>query len=249
MATVYLAHDLKHDRRVAVKVLRPELAVVIGADRFLAEIKLTANLQHPHILPLHDSGAADGFLYYVMPFIEGESLRDRLQREKQLPVDDAVRITTEVAERARLRPPPWRDPSRHQAGEHPAARRPGAGGRLRHRAGREQGRRHPDDRDRDEPRHAALHESGAGDGRAGDHRALGRLRPGLRGLRDVERRPAVHRLDRTGDRGAGDDRAAPPRSPSSVTPSRRTWKRRCSPLWRNFQPTALPARRSLPRPW
>ncbi len=97
MATVYLAEDLKHDRRVAVKVLRPELAVVIGAERFLAEIKLTANLQHPHILPLHDSGAADGFLYYVMPFIEGESLRDRLQREKQLPVDDAVRITGEVA--------------------------------------------------------------------------------------------------------------------------------------------------------
>jgi serine/threonine-protein kinase len=97
MATVYLAEDLKHDRRVAVKVLRPELAVVIGAERFLAEIKLTANLQHPHILPLHDSGAADGFLYYVMPFIEGESLRDRLQREKQLPVDEAVRITGEVA--------------------------------------------------------------------------------------------------------------------------------------------------------
>src|SRR5882672_9255075 len=78
MATVYLAHDLKHDRKVAVKVLRPELAAVIGAERFLSEIKTTANLQHPHILPLFDSGAADGFLYYVMPFIEGESLRDRL---------------------------------------------------------------------------------------------------------------------------------------------------------------------------
>ncbi len=97
MATVYLADDLKHDRRVAIKVLRPELAAVIGAERFLAEIKLTANLQHPHILPLHDSGAADGVLYYVMPFIEGESLRDRLQREKQLPVEEAVRITREVA--------------------------------------------------------------------------------------------------------------------------------------------------------
>ncbi len=97
MATVYLAHDLKHDRKVAIKVLRPELAAVIGADRFLSEIKTTANLQHPHILPLHDSGAADSFLYYVMPFIEGESLRDRLTREKQLPVNDAVRIATEVA--------------------------------------------------------------------------------------------------------------------------------------------------------
>ncbi len=97
MATVYLAQDLKHDRRVAIKVLRPELAAVIGAERFLSEIKTTANLQHPHILPLHDSGQADSFLFYVMPFVEGESLRDRLNREKQLPVADAVRIATEVA--------------------------------------------------------------------------------------------------------------------------------------------------------
>jgi serine/threonine-protein kinase len=97
MATVYLAEDLRHDRRVALKVLRPELAAVIGAERFLAEIKLTANLQHPHILPLFDSGEADSFLYYVMPFVEGESLRDRLRREKQLPVDEAIRIATEVA--------------------------------------------------------------------------------------------------------------------------------------------------------
>src|SRR4051794_39729327 len=85
MATVYLAEDVRHDRRVALKVLRPELAAVIGAERFLAEIKLTANLQHPHILPLFDSGEADSFLFYVMPFVEGESLRDRLDREKQLP--------------------------------------------------------------------------------------------------------------------------------------------------------------------
>jgi serine/threonine-protein kinase len=97
MATVYLAQDLKHDRKVAIKVLRAELAAVIGAERFLTEIKTTANLQHPHILPLHDSGEADSFLYYVMPFVEGESLRDRLQRERQLPVGDAVRIATEVA--------------------------------------------------------------------------------------------------------------------------------------------------------
>src|SRR5215210_4419776 len=97
MATVYLAQDFKHDRKVAIKVLRPELAAVIGAERFLSEIKTTANLQHPHILPLFDSGAADSFLFYVMPFIEGESLRERLNREKQLPVADAIRITTEVA--------------------------------------------------------------------------------------------------------------------------------------------------------
>ena len=97
MATVYLAQDVKHDRRVAVKVLRPELAAVIGAERFLAEIKTTANLQHPHILPLHDSGEADGFLFYVMPYVEGESLRDRISREHQLPVPEAVRIAREVA--------------------------------------------------------------------------------------------------------------------------------------------------------
>ena len=97
MATVYLAHDLKHDRQVAIKVLRPELAAVIGAERFLSEIKTTANLQHPHILPLHDSGEADSFLFYVMPYVEGESLRDRLAREKQLPIADAVRIAAEVA--------------------------------------------------------------------------------------------------------------------------------------------------------
>src|SRR5688572_20527073 len=96
MATVYLAQDLRHHRRVAVKVLRPELAAVLGGDRFLAEIRTTANLQHPHILPLFDSGEADSFLFYVMPFVEGESLRDRLQREKQLPVNDALRIAIEV---------------------------------------------------------------------------------------------------------------------------------------------------------
>ncbi|HKU62213.1 MAG TPA: protein kinase [Gemmatimonadales bacterium] len=97
MATVYLAQDIRHARRVAVKVLRPELAAVIGAERFLAEIQLTANLQHPHILPLFDSGEADGSLFYVMPYVEGETLRDRLTREKQLAVPDAVRIAEEVA--------------------------------------------------------------------------------------------------------------------------------------------------------
>ena len=97
MATVYLAHDVRHDRPVALKVLRPELAAILGADRFLKEIRLTANLQHSHILALHDSGEADGLVYYVMPFVEGESLRERLQREHQLPVDEAIRLATEVA--------------------------------------------------------------------------------------------------------------------------------------------------------
>lgn len=97
MATVYLAEDIKHHRKVAIKVLRPELAAVIGAARFLAEITTTANLQHPHILPLHDSGEVNGTVFYVMPFVAGESLRDRLDRESQLSIADAVRITTEVA--------------------------------------------------------------------------------------------------------------------------------------------------------
>jgi serine/threonine-protein kinase len=97
MAMVYLAQDEKHDRKVALKVLRPELAAVIGAERFLNEIKVTANLQHPHILPLHDSGEADTFLYYVMPFVEGDTLRDKLNREKQLGIDDAIEITRGVA--------------------------------------------------------------------------------------------------------------------------------------------------------
>jgi serine/threonine-protein kinase len=97
MATVFLAEDVRHRRNVALKVLRPELAAVIGAERFLAEIETTANLQHPHILPLFDSGEVDGTVFYVMPYVEGESLRDRLDREKQLPVVDAVRLTSEIA--------------------------------------------------------------------------------------------------------------------------------------------------------
>ncbi|HXH28376.1 MAG TPA: serine/threonine-protein kinase, partial [Candidatus Polarisedimenticolia bacterium] len=98
MATVYLAEDLKHARKVAIKVLKPELAAVMGAERFLREVETTAGLRHPHILPLYDSGEAGGFLFYVMPLVEGESVRDRLDRERQLPLEDALRITSEVAE-------------------------------------------------------------------------------------------------------------------------------------------------------
>jgi Tol biopolymer transport system component/tRNA A-37 threonylcarbamoyl transferase component Bud32 len=97
MATVYLANDIRHRRRVAVKLLNPELGAVLGADRFLSEIRVTANLQHPNLLPLFDSGEANGLLFYVMPYIEGETLRGRLDREKQLPIDEAVRITTAIA--------------------------------------------------------------------------------------------------------------------------------------------------------
>jgi TolB-like protein len=98
MATVYLARDLKHDRQVALKVLRPELAAALGADRFPREIRIVAKFQHPHILSLYDSGETQGFLYYVMPFVEGESLADRLARDKQLPIGDVVRILREVAD-------------------------------------------------------------------------------------------------------------------------------------------------------
>ena len=98
MAVVYLAEDVRHGRDVAIKVLLPELAVSLGGDRFLREIRVAAKLQHPHILPLFDSGSRDGLLYYVMPFVEGESLRDKLTREKQLDIGEAIRLTAEVAD-------------------------------------------------------------------------------------------------------------------------------------------------------
>ena len=98
MATVFLAHDLKHERNVAVKVLRPELAAALGAERFTREIRIAARLQHPHILPLLDSGQAEGFLYYVMPYVEGQSLRERIARQGELPVHEAVRILVEITD-------------------------------------------------------------------------------------------------------------------------------------------------------
>ncbi len=98
MATVYLAQDRKHHRQAAIKVLRPELAAALGPERFLREIEIAAGLTHPHILPLYDSGDAAGFLYHVMPYIEGETLRDRLNRERQLPLEDALQIAREVAD-------------------------------------------------------------------------------------------------------------------------------------------------------
>src|SRR5687768_13119242 len=98
MAIVYLAEDVRHHRRVAIKVLHPQLSAVLGSERFLKEIELTANLQHPHILPLFDSGEAGGLLYYVMPYVEGETLRTRLERERQLSIPDAIRIAREAAD-------------------------------------------------------------------------------------------------------------------------------------------------------
>src|SRR5690242_21227276 len=98
MAIVFLAEDLKHHRKVALKVLRAELAATLGTDRFFREIEVAAKLQHPHILPLHDSGEANGFLYYVMPFVDGENLRGRLNRRGELPVHDAVKLLTQVTD-------------------------------------------------------------------------------------------------------------------------------------------------------
>ena len=133
MATVYLARDLKHHRHVALKVLDPELGAVLGAERFLSEIRVTANLQHPNLLPLFDSGEAQRLLYYVMPFVEGETLRARLDREKQLPVDEAVRIAVAIADALDVCARARRDPPRSQAREHSAAGRPAGRRRLRDR--------------------------------------------------------------------------------------------------------------------
>ncbi len=154
MATVYLARDLRHGRPVAIKVLRPEIAAVLGPERFLREIAVAARLTHPHILPLHDSGQAGGSLYYVMPYIEGESLRDRLDREGQLPLEEAVRITREVAS------------ALSYAHSHDVVHRDIkpenillSGGGLRDRAGDQRSRPRPADGDGDCDRHAGLHES------------------------------------------------------------------------------------------
>ncbi|HET8625614.1 MAG TPA: serine/threonine-protein kinase, partial [Gemmatimonadales bacterium] len=98
MATVFLAHDLRHDRPVALKVLHADLAIALGPERFLREIRLCARLQHPHILVVHDSGNADGSLWFTMPYVEGETLRSRLRRDRQLPIDDALRVAREVAD-------------------------------------------------------------------------------------------------------------------------------------------------------
>ncbi len=157
MATVYLAQDLKHDRKVAIKVLKPELAAVLGAERFVQEIKTTAALSHPHILPLFDSGEAGGFLYYVMPYIEGETIREKLTRETQFAHRRSGTDHHRGRRRARLRPSPRRDPPRHQAGEHPAARWPADGDGLRHRARRVRRGWRTHDRDRALSGHAALH--------------------------------------------------------------------------------------------
>src|SRR5215467_1981209 len=173
-ATVYLAEDLKHDRKVALKVLRPELAAVLGADRFVQEIKTTAQLQHPHILPLYDSGSTDaghgaGLLYYVMPYIEGETLRQKLDREQQLGIDEAVNIAGEVA--AALQYAHEQGVVHRDIKPENILLRDGRG--LRNCAGGERGGRRPDDGDGVVVGHTALHVARTGDGGQAHHQPLG----------------------------------------------------------------------------
>ena len=202
MAAVYLAEDLKHRRQVAVKVMRPELAATLGADRFLREVEIAAKLSHPHILPVFDSGTADGLLYYVMPYVEGETLRDRLQREGRLPVDAAVRLAREMADAlayAHGRGIIHRDikPANVLLGSGHAlvadfgiARAVDSGVALTQTGlvGRD----------------AAVHESGTVAGRDRRGRAFRCVRDRLRALRDDGGAAAVH-----GSHGAGDHRAEP----------------------------------------
>ena len=180
MATVYLAEDLKHHRKVAIKVLHPELAALLGADRFLREIKITANLQHPHILPLFDSGVAtlrhsersEDRVASARVSLLRHALRRRREPARpprprgRIAVADALRMTIEARPRPRRRPPPGHPPPRHQAGEHPAARRRAGHRRLRHRP-RHARERRPAHRGRHLRRHRALHEPGAGHAASG----------------------------------------------------------------------------------
>ena len=203
MATVYLANDLRHHRKVAVKVLRPELAAALGADRFTREIAIAARLNHPHILALYDSGAVGGHLFYVMPYIRGESLRQRLEREKQLDIEDALADHSAGGFGPGLRPRPAPGPSGHQAGEHPYIRGRGDGRRLRHRPGRERRARRSADHQWTRAGDPALHESGAGVRGARPGRPERCLQSRLRALRVAHRRAALYRGHRPcGDREA-----------------------------------------------
>ncbi len=249
MATVYLAHDLKHDRQVAIKVLKPELAAVLGAERFVQEIKTTAALSHPHILPLFDSGSADGQLYYVMPYIEGETVREKLNRETQFGIDEAVRITTEVADALDYA---------HRHG-------------VIHRDIKPENILLHDGRPMVMDFGIALAVSAAAGGRmtetglclgtphymspeqaTADKEITGRsdiYSLAQRALRNARRRAATHR--RLGAAGHHEDRGRgrSNRSRSSGRACRRMSRRRWPRRWRSCRRIGLPPRRNLPRRW
>src|SRR5206468_12752413 len=157
MATVFLARDVKHGRLVAIKVLHPELAAAVGTTRFLREIGFAAQLHHPHIVPLHDSGEQDGLPYFVMPYVEGESLRPPGARTAASSAGGAA-DRRRRSEGLGVRPYPRRGASRHQAGEHPAREWPCSGGGLRDRASDQRRRQRPAHRNGDRARHTRVHE-------------------------------------------------------------------------------------------
>ena len=158
MARVFLAHDSKYEREVAVKVLRPEVAAAVGATRFLQEMQTAARLHHPHILPLYDSDSADGLLFYVMPYLKGESLRDRLVRDRHLPVGEALQIAREVADALNYAHSCGVVHRDMETGEHPAGRRPRHRGGLRHFPGYRGSQRALPDPAASSDRHSGVHE-------------------------------------------------------------------------------------------
>ena len=196
MAVVYLARDRKHDRPVAIKILRPEIVAGEDAQRFLLEIQILARLQHPHILPLLDSGATDESSprpYYVMPYVDGETLRQRLTREGPLPVLGGVAPGAGGRRGASLRARGRSDSSRREARERPALARPRPGRGLRHRACRGHRGRRPPDPARPEHGDPCLHESRAGRRRPRGRRPGGPVQPRLRPLRAAGGSAALHR--------------------------------------------------------
>ena len=203
MATVYLAIDEHHDRSVALKVLHSDLAATLGSERFQREIKLAARLQHPHILSVYDSGDAGGVLWFTMPFVEGESLRDRLTRERQLSIPEALRIAREVAlalDFAHRHGVVHRDikPENILLTDGQAMVADFGIARATHRRRRAHA-------DRAVGRDAGVHEPRAGVGRAWARRARRHLRARRRRLRNARRRGAVHRAERAGHHRAQDD--------------------------------------------
>ena len=245
MATVYLATDQKHKRKVAVKVMRPELAATLGAERFLREVEIAGQLSHPHILPMYDSGESDGLLYYVMPYVPGETLREQLQREGALPVEEALRLAREVAEAlayAHRQGIIHRDikPANILLSEGHAlvadfgiARAVGdSGGRAAHPH-------------RPRGGDAAVHGAGAGDGREGSGWPGRCVRDGRGALRDAGGGAAVHRAECAGDPDAEPHRGAARAHAVRGRDCRRQSMAWCRRRWPRTRPTGTPRATAL----